>query len=67
MFGGFAPPQLSKEEIRILEREAGWTVKSFFVTAAVLYICMPPPLLPTTMTTTTVLSHDITPSRRTVR
>ncbi|KAI0458174.1 hypothetical protein F5B21DRAFT_500818 [Xylaria acuta] len=40
MFGGFAPPQLSEEEIRQLEGEANWTVKQFLATAVVLYICM---------------------------
>ncbi|KAF2966589.1 hypothetical protein GQX73_g6954 [Xylaria multiplex] len=39
MFGGFAPPQLSAEEIRQLEDEATWTVKQFITTAVVLYIC----------------------------
>ncbi|KAI1818927.1 hypothetical protein F4861DRAFT_234879 [Xylaria intraflava] len=43
MFGGFAPPQLSAEEIELLENEASWSVKSFFATAAVLYICTPTP------------------------
>ncbi|KAI0521049.1 mitochondrial outer membrane translocase complex, subunit Tom5 [Xylaria bambusicola] len=38
MFGGFAPPQLSAEEMRQLEGEANFTVKSFFATALVLYI-----------------------------
>ncbi|KAI0487535.1 mitochondrial outer membrane translocase complex, subunit Tom5 [Xylaria cf. heliscus] len=38
MFGGFAPPQLSEEEIRQLEGEANWTVKQFLTTAVVLYI-----------------------------
>ncbi|KAI0195702.1 mitochondrial outer membrane translocase complex, subunit Tom5 [Xylaria flabelliformis] len=38
MFGGFAPPQLSAEEIRQLEGEANFTVKQFLATAAVLYI-----------------------------
>ncbi|KAI1273736.1 mitochondrial outer membrane translocase complex, subunit Tom5 [Xylaria sp. FL0933] len=38
MFGGFAPPQLSEEEIRQLEAEANWTVKSFITTAVVLYL-----------------------------
>ncbi|KAI0968901.1 hypothetical protein F4678DRAFT_441853 [Xylaria arbuscula] len=40
MFGGFAPPQLSAEELRQLEGEANWTVKQFLATAVVLYICM---------------------------
>jgi hypothetical protein len=37
MFGGFAPPQLSDEELRMLEDEANWTVKQFLTTAIVLY------------------------------
>ncbi|KAI0440147.1 mitochondrial outer membrane translocase complex, subunit Tom5 [Xylaria telfairii] len=38
MFGGFAPPQLSEEEIKQLEGEANWTIKQFIATAVVLYI-----------------------------
>ncbi|KAI1432020.1 mitochondrial outer membrane translocase complex, subunit Tom5 [Xylaria sp. CBS 124048] len=38
MFGGFAPPPISEEDIRLLEDEASFTVKSFFATAAILYI-----------------------------
>lgn len=38
-----APPQLSKEQIAILETEANSTVKSFVATAVVLYICKPCP------------------------
>ncbi|KAH7037254.1 mitochondrial outer membrane translocase complex, subunit Tom5 [Microdochium trichocladiopsis] len=38
MFGGFAPPQFSKEEIRALEAEANSTVNRFIATAFVLYI-----------------------------
>ncbi|GAW26043.1 hypothetical protein SAMD00023353_2000040 [Rosellinia necatrix] len=37
MFGGFAPPQLSEEEIQLLEEESTWTVKQFLTTAVVLY------------------------------
>ncbi|KAI1747249.1 hypothetical protein F4782DRAFT_446669 [Xylaria castorea] len=40
MFGGFAPPQLSEQEMRQLEGEANWTVKQFLAAAVVLYICM---------------------------
>ncbi|KAJ1335783.1 Mitochondrial import receptor subunit or translocase [Microdochium nivale] len=40
MFGGFAPPQFSKEEIKQLEAEANTTVNRFFATAVLLYICM---------------------------
>ncbi|KAI3326873.1 hypothetical protein HD806DRAFT_531469 [Xylariaceae sp. AK1471] len=46
MFGGFAPPQLSAEEIRELEGEANWTVKQFLATAVVLYICTSKPHCP---------------------
>ncbi|KAI0203273.1 mitochondrial outer membrane translocase complex, subunit Tom5 [Astrocystis sublimbata] len=38
MFGGFAPPQISAEEIRQLEAEANFTVKQFLTTAVILYI-----------------------------
>ncbi|KXJ93841.1 mitochondrial outer membrane translocase complex, subunit Tom5 [Microdochium bolleyi] len=38
MFGGFAPPQFSKEEIKQLELEANSTVHRFIATAVVLYI-----------------------------
>ncbi|KAH7126274.1 mitochondrial import receptor subunit OR translocase-domain-containing protein [Dactylonectria estremocensis] len=41
MFGGFAPPQQSKEEIRALEAEADFTVQQAVVTAVLLYLCMP--------------------------
>ncbi|KAI0138350.1 mitochondrial outer membrane translocase complex, subunit Tom5 [Pestalotiopsis sp. NC0098] len=34
---GFAPPQLSAEEIRELESQANFTVKSFAATAVALY------------------------------
>ncbi|KAI5922250.1 mitochondrial outer membrane translocase complex, subunit Tom5 [Camillea tinctor] len=35
---GFAPPQLSKEEMEQLEAEAGSTVQRFITTAVILYI-----------------------------
>ncbi|KAI1171274.1 mitochondrial outer membrane translocase complex, subunit Tom5 [Nemania sp. FL0916] len=38
MFGGFAPPQFSEEEIEQFSKEASWSVKQFFVTAVVLYL-----------------------------
>ncbi|KAI1323616.1 mitochondrial outer membrane translocase complex, subunit Tom5 [Xylariaceae sp. FL0255] len=38
MFNGYAPPQLSPEEMSMLETEANFTVKSFIATAVVLYI-----------------------------
>lgn len=38
MFAGFAPPQLSKEEMAQLEAEANSTVRNFLATAVVLYI-----------------------------
>ena len=34
-----APPQLSKEQIAVLEAEANTTIKNFAATAVVLYIC----------------------------
>ncbi|KAI8966470.1 mitochondrial outer membrane translocase complex, subunit Tom5 [Daldinia sp. FL1419] len=37
MFGGFAPPQFSKEELEHHEAEATSTVKLFFSAAVVLY------------------------------
>ncbi|KAH6885355.1 mitochondrial import receptor subunit OR translocase-domain-containing protein [Thelonectria olida] len=40
MFGGFAPPQQSKEEIRALEAEANFTVQGAITTAVLLYLCM---------------------------
>ncbi|KAI1263521.1 mitochondrial outer membrane translocase complex, subunit Tom5 [Xylariaceae sp. FL1019] len=36
--GGFAPPQLSKEEMSMLETEANVNVKAWAATAIVLYI-----------------------------
>lgn len=38
MFGGFAPPQQSKEEIRALEAEANFTVQGAITTAVLLYL-----------------------------
>ncbi|KAI0600670.1 mitochondrial outer membrane translocase complex, subunit Tom5 [Biscogniauxia sp. FL1348] len=35
---GFAPPQLSKEEMEQLEAEASSTVQRFLTTAVILYI-----------------------------
>ncbi|KAL7621537.1 hypothetical protein AAE478_008862 [Parahypoxylon ruwenzoriense] len=37
MFGGFAPPQFSQEEIEAHEAEATFMVQSFFATAVALY------------------------------
>jgi len=37
MFGGFAPPQASPEEIRLAEAEASSTVQQVLVSAVVLY------------------------------
>ncbi|KAI1080570.1 mitochondrial import receptor subunit OR translocase-domain-containing protein [Whalleya microplaca] len=39
MFGGFGPPQLSKEEIAALEVEASSTVERFVVASVLLYFC----------------------------
>ncbi|KAI6089168.1 hypothetical protein F4821DRAFT_257319 [Hypoxylon rubiginosum] len=41
MFGGFAPPTFTKEEIEQHEAEAMFTVRSFLATAVALYIGMP--------------------------
>ncbi|KAM0426200.1 hypothetical protein ACHAPT_008550 [Fusarium lateritium] len=38
MFGGFAPPQQSQEEIRALEAEATFTVQQAVATAVLLYL-----------------------------
>ncbi|OAQ97814.1 hypothetical protein LLEC1_08131 [Akanthomyces lecanii] len=45
MFGGFAPPQQSAEEIRALEAEATFTVQQVAATALMLYLCMGSPFL----------------------
>ncbi|KAI2781258.1 hypothetical protein F4815DRAFT_466912 [Daldinia loculata] len=42
MFGGFAPPQFSKEELEQHETEATSTVQLFFGAAVLLYFCMLP-------------------------
>ncbi|VTT60024.1 unnamed protein product [Fusarium fujikuroi] len=39
MFGGFAPPQQSQEEIRALEADAAFTVQGAITTAVLLYLC----------------------------
>ncbi|KAL2269301.1 hypothetical protein VTJ83DRAFT_1485 [Remersonia thermophila] len=38
MFGGFAPPQISQEELRAAEAEASFTIQRALATAAVLYL-----------------------------
>ncbi|KAK0392885.1 hypothetical protein NLU13_2379 [Sarocladium strictum] len=38
MFGGFAPPQQSKEEIRAMEAEATFTVQQVAAAAVMLYL-----------------------------
>ncbi|KAH6981022.1 mitochondrial outer membrane translocase complex, subunit Tom5 [Ilyonectria robusta] len=38
MFGGFAPPQQSQEEIRALEAEANFTVQQAVATVVLLYL-----------------------------
>ncbi|KAI5467868.1 mitochondrial outer membrane translocase complex, subunit Tom5 [Mariannaea sp. PMI_226] len=38
MFGGFAPPQQSREEIRALEAQASFTIQGALTTAVVLYL-----------------------------
>ncbi|KAL0937247.1 uncharacterized protein CTRU02_206978 [Colletotrichum truncatum] len=37
MFGGFAPPQLSEEEIKQMESEASFSVQQVLVSAVLLY------------------------------
>ncbi|KAI1104522.1 mitochondrial outer membrane translocase complex, subunit Tom5 [Jackrogersella minutella] len=37
MFGGFAPPQFTKEELEQHEAEATFTVQSFLAAAVMLY------------------------------
>ncbi|KAK1979105.1 hypothetical protein LZ30DRAFT_727101 [Colletotrichum cereale] len=39
MFGGFAPPQLSEEEIKQMESEASFTVQQVLVSSILLYLC----------------------------
>ncbi|KAI6785372.1 uncharacterized protein J7T54_007014 [Emericellopsis cladophorae] len=39
MFGGFAPPQQSREEIQAMEAEAVFTVQQVAATAFLLYMC----------------------------
>lgn len=38
MFGGFAPPQQSDEEIRAMEAEAAFTIQQVLTTAFMLYL-----------------------------
>ncbi|KAH7261331.1 mitochondrial outer membrane translocase complex, subunit Tom5 [Fusarium redolens] len=38
MFGGFAPPQQSREEIRALEADAAFTVQGAITTVVLLYL-----------------------------
>ncbi|TPX11078.1 uncharacterized protein E0L32_007939 [Thyridium curvatum] len=38
MFGGFAPPQASEEEIRQQEQEATFTIQRFLATSVLLYL-----------------------------
>ncbi|KAB5528919.1 mitochondrial outer membrane translocase complex, subunit Tom5 [Coniochaeta sp. 2T2.1] len=38
MFGGFAPPQLSPEELRQAEAEANFTIQTAVATAVALYL-----------------------------
>ncbi|KAF4124413.1 Mitochondrial import receptor subunit or translocase [Geosmithia morbida] len=38
MFGGFAPPQQSPQEIRALEAEAAFTIQQVAATAFMLYL-----------------------------
>ncbi|KAB5562697.1 mitochondrial import receptor subunit OR translocase-domain-containing protein [Coniochaeta sp. 2T2.1] len=43
MFGGFAPPQLSPEELRQAEAEANFTIQTAVATAVALYLCKKTP------------------------
>ncbi|KAF6811449.1 hypothetical protein CMUS01_06761 [Colletotrichum musicola] len=38
MFGGFAPPQLTEEEIKQMEAEASFTVQQVLVSSVLLYL-----------------------------
>ncbi|TKW51265.1 hypothetical protein CTA1_3587 [Colletotrichum tanaceti] len=38
MFGAFAPPQLSEEEIKQMEAEASFSVQQVVVSAVLLYL-----------------------------
>ncbi|OHE99451.1 hypothetical protein CORC01_05251 [Colletotrichum orchidophilum] len=38
MFGGFAPPQLSEEEIKQMETEANFSIQQVVVSAVLLYL-----------------------------
>ncbi|KAF4780163.1 hypothetical protein CPAR01_09989 [Colletotrichum paranaense] len=38
MFGGFAPPQLSEEEIKQMEAEANFSIQQVVVSAVLLYL-----------------------------
>ncbi|PKS09594.1 hypothetical protein jhhlp_004212 [Lomentospora prolificans] len=38
MFGGFAPPQISEEEMKQLEAEAAFTVQRSIAAAVLLYL-----------------------------
>lgn len=38
MFGGFAPPQISEEEMKQLEAEATFTVQRSLAAAVILYL-----------------------------
>ncbi|KAI5861102.1 hypothetical protein GGS23DRAFT_578773 [Durotheca rogersii] len=40
MFGGFAAPQFSEEEIEAYEAVASFTIQSFLAAAVTLYLCM---------------------------
>ncbi|EHA45839.1 hypothetical protein MCOR27_000875 [Pyricularia oryzae] len=37
MFGGFEPPQLSEEQLRMAEEEATFAVKHFVAASVILY------------------------------
>ncbi|KAL2106548.1 hypothetical protein VUR80DRAFT_6570 [Thermomyces stellatus] len=37
MFGGFAPPQISEEEMKQHEAEAGFTIQRSLAAAVILY------------------------------
>ncbi|KAG5915733.1 hypothetical protein E4U42_007923 [Claviceps africana] len=43
MFGGFAPPQQSQEEIRAMEAEATFTVQQVVAAAFMLYLYVTAP------------------------
>ncbi|KAH7275691.1 mitochondrial import receptor subunit OR translocase-domain-containing protein [Fusarium solani] len=61
MFGGFAPPQQSQEEIRALEAEATFTIQQAVATAVLLYLCMTSPALQISHSKSLIVSQPPSP------